>query len=128
MARLGKNKLLETAVRALRAAGWQVRQLSPPNSFPTRLLMEKDGTQVPVCLYIWNLTHGGGSKRPKNEYRIQVTSGVHSFENQPGSVTLILGWGARFGVFAAFDVHCRSARLGSSPSIQIAQETLSKAG
>jgi len=128
MARLGKTKLLEIATAAFQAAGWKVQQTSAPKAFPVYLTMARAGQTVSLCVYIWNLTHGGGSKRPKSEYRIQVTSGVRSFQRPPNCATLILGWSTQFGVFAAFDASSRTGKLGASPSIQITQESLQKAG
>jgi hypothetical protein len=89
--------------------------------------MDRNGQQLRVRAYAWNLTHGGGANRPRHEYRIQITSGVSAFENEPGGVTLILGWSETFGVYAAFDIHHHAAALGSSPSIQISSQALREA-
>lgn len=127
MARLDKPKLIDVVLKAVRAAGWTVALVSSPGAHPARFTMTKGLQRQAVRVYIWNLTHGGGVRRPKHEYRIQITSGVHAFELEPGGTTLILGWSEQFGVFAAFDASRRTASLGSSPSIQISQETLTQA-
>src|SRR4051812_30422555 len=127
MARLDKPKLIDVVLNANRAAGWTVALVSSPGAHPARLTMTKGLQQQVVRVYIWNLTHGGGVRRPKHEYRIQITSGVHAFELEPDGVTLILGWSEQFGIFAAFDASRRTASLGSSPSIQISQATLTQA-
>lgn len=127
MARLDKSKLIDVALSAIRAAGWTVSLVSAPGAHPARFKMMKASQQHAVRIYIWNLTHGGGVRRPKHEYRIQITSGVNAFELEPGGITLILGWSEQFGVFAAFDASRRTASLGASPSIQISQATLTQA-
>jgi hypothetical protein len=79
-----------------------------------------------VRVYIWNLTHGGGEKRPQHEYRIQVT-GIDAFELEPRGKTLILGWSDKSRVLAAFDASRRTRRHGKSPSLQISEHTLEAA-
>lgn len=127
MARLDKSKLIDVVLSAIRAAGWTVSLINAPGAHPARFTMTKGTQQHAVRVYIWNLTHGGGVRRPKHEYRIQITSGVNAFELEPDGVTLILGWSEQFGVFAAFDASRRTASLGASPSIQISQATLTQA-
>jgi putative restriction endonuclease len=81
-----------------------------------------------IRVYVWNLTHGGGTARPKNEYRIQIASlNENRFEPEIGGKTLILGWWNEAEVFAGFDFNKHSDFLGSSPSIQIREESLRNA-
>jgi len=75
-------------------------------------------------LYIWNVTHGGKG-RALDEYRIQIT-GVNSIDMTPPFKTLLLGWDARYGVFAGYNAS-RYATFGSSPSLQIKEGVLDKA-
>ncbi|MDZ7724893.1 MAG: HNH endonuclease [candidate division KSB1 bacterium] len=77
-------------------------------------------------IYIWNLTHGGGSKRPTDEYRIQIT-GIDRFVPEYDGKTLILGWWKEGEVFAGFDFKRHSSDFGFSPSIQIREQALRKA-
>jgi putative restriction endonuclease len=72
------------------------------------------------------LTHGGGSARPKDEYRIQITS-IANFEQKHNEKTIILGWWKEVGVFAGFDYTKHTGKLGFSPSMQIREEFLRKA-
>lgn len=72
------------------------------------------------------MTHGGGVKRPADEYRIQIT-GVSHFEQEPNGKTLILGWWREGEVFAGFDFNKHLGALGFSPSIQIREQALRKA-
>jgi hypothetical protein len=80
-----------------------------------------------VKLYIWNVTHGGGHKRPKDEYRIQIT-GIDKFvQDSDDQLVLIIGWYSELGVFVAFDFFKHAGELGKSPSIQIKEEVINRA-
>lgn len=127
MAKLSKGHLVAAVTAALRSGGWVVEVISPAGDHPVRMQLSGGGTEFILRLYIWNLTHGGGRKRPSNEYRIQITSGVKAFEMEAGGRTLILGWSDQFGAFAAFDAARRSGEIGRSPSIQISAATLDSA-
>ncbi len=119
--RLTKAQLLEVVVAAIRESGWNVLFISENHPFELQMYLESESYRLRV--YIWNMTHGGGSARPADEYRIQVT-GVTRFEKAPGYKTLVLGWWARGGVFAGYDVRKHSAALGFSPSLQIRRGAL----
>ena len=126
MARLTKRELIDLAVEAIAANGWTVTPLTAPGKHPARFIMERDGVEHTVRLYIWNLSHGGKT-RSSEEFRIQVT-GIDRFEPEPNGRTLLLGWGDDFGVFAGFDIQRRLSTFGASPSIQIKAATLQAAG
>ena len=101
--------------------------LSAAREHPFRFRLTNGRVSTNVRLYIWNLTHGGGAKRPRNEFRIQITN-VRQFKPEPDGLTLIMGWSGDFGAFAAFDVAHYARPLGASPSIQIGAAALRKAG
>lgn len=122
--KLSKSDLLHNVVTAITDAGWNVIYLS--DQHPFELNVYHDDQRYFVRVYIWNITHGGGAARPTDEYRIQITSGVHRFERPIGYKTLILGWW-RDGVFAGFDFTKHTGALGSSPSLQIRGECLRQA-
>ena len=126
VANLNKGQLFQKILDGIHDAGWTVTIKSSKNSHPLRFAMERNGATRHVRAYIWNLTHGGGKKRPKHEYRIQIT-GVGAFEKELDAETLILGWDPASGVFAGFDVDRHMGKLGSSPSIQTAKATLETA-
>jgi putative restriction endonuclease len=126
MARLRKHELLDRIVEAVFDSGWSVLHLSSINEHPFRLLIYSAEEAYRVRLYIWNLTHGGGRARPKDEYRIQIT-GVTHFEQTSGEKTLVLGWWDEIEVFAGFDVRKHTGTLGRSPSIQIREAYLREA-
>jgi putative restriction endonuclease len=127
MARLSKSDLLEVLLHSIHQSGWNALILSDDHPFEIRLYQgENSGPRIRV--YIWNITHGGGSARPANEYRIQITGITpHHFLNQPGEKTLILGWWAEGEVFAAWDYQFHQSPLGASPSLQIYEDTLREA-
>lgn len=126
MARLSKQKLRDILVEAIDRSGWSIDAISPSEAHPFRLDLQKDAVQVRVRAYVWNTTHGGAS-RSVDEFRIQITSGITSFEREPNGVTLILGWSETYKVFAGFDIAYHDGSLGSSPSIQIGEATMALA-
>lgn len=101
--------------------------VSAQHPFILRLFQAEESYLVRI--YIWNLTHGGGAKRPANEYRIQVTGidNTVGFDADNIDKVLILGWWDEGDVFAGFDWKYHVGRLGNSPSIQIREEGLRKA-
>ena len=125
--RISKKALLEGITRSIEAGGYRVELRSRPGDHPMRLAIRRGDQEIIVRVYIWALTHGGGPARPSHEQRIQITSGVNRFQVEDGEKTLVLGWSATFGVYAAFDVTRHRARLGSSPSMQIGQNALERA-
>ena len=129
MARLRKPDLFRVVERAILDSGWSFLHLSAPDEHPARYQVYKDEKSFRVKIYIWNLTHGGGTMRAADEYRIQITAlpeptGSQQFIPEIGGKTLILGWWSEIGVFAGFDYNFHKAPLGSSPSIQIRENAL----
>ncbi len=128
MPRLTKDDLLSIIARSISDCGWGVLYLDNPVIHPFRLQIYRNDESYRLRIYIWNLTHGGGSARPRSEYRIQITGLPTSyFEPEIGGKTLILGWWDDVGVFAGFDYNKHSGLLGSSPSIQIREQYLRNA-
>lgn len=127
MPRLTKGRLIGLIEAAAGQTGWTVTPLSARGEHPFRFEMARGSVRHRVRAYIWNISHGGGARRPRNEYRIQITR-VSQFEPEPGGITLILGWSEAFGVFAGFDINHHAQPLGSSPSIQIGAAALEEAG
>jgi len=123
MARLSKQRLLDIIVSSLELSGWAITAISSAGTHPFRFEIEKAGNRMRVRAYIWNTTHGGAS-RSVDEFRIQITSGIETFEREPDGVTLILGWSETYRVFAGFDIAYHDNSLGSSPSIQIGEATM----
>ncbi|MEI2690954.1 MAG: hypothetical protein V9H69_15085 [Anaerolineae bacterium] len=126
MAGLSKTELLEVVVDAVTESGWNVLYLAPSTAHPFQLQLYRGDEGYRTRIYIWTLTHGGGSARPADEYRIQIT-GVDQIQLFPGERTLLLGWWEQEGVFAGFDARKHLGPLGRSPSIQIRRPCLEKA-
>lgn len=121
MATLTKNGLLDLLVRSLEVSGWNVLILSDQKPFRFKVY-DEENKGVEVAVYIWNCTHGGGAKRAKNEYRVQLTGQVP--QKIPGAITLLLGWHLGYEVFVGFDMTKHAGQDSSSPSIQVKEETL----
>jgi putative restriction endonuclease len=102
--------------------------ISAKGDHPARYRVYRDDQGFTVRVYIWNISHGGGSRRSEAEYRIQIT-GLHQDRFQPeiGGKTLILGWWTNNDIFAGFDYRMHSAHLGSSPSFQVGLPALQSA-
>ena len=126
MAQHRKYDLLDHIVKAVTDSGWNALYLASIDEHPFRLQIYREDESYQVRIYIWNLTHGGGRARPKDEYRIQIT-GANYFEQTPNEKTLVLGWWEEVGVFAGFDVRKHTGVLGKSPSIQIRESFLRRA-
>ena len=121
---LAKQDLLEKVITAIKACGWQYLLLK--SDHPFRLRVFRDHETYTIRVYIWNITHGGGTARAPDEFRIQIT-GVSQFEPEPDGKTLILGWWDAVGVFAGFDYRKHAGKLGASPSMQIREAFLQEA-
>lgn len=121
-----KYDLLEIIIQGIRDDGWNIIYLSDTKFHPFRFRIYRDNESHDIKIYVWNLTHGGGSQRPVDEYRIQIT-GTEKFEQEVDGKTLILGWWKEGDVFAGFDYNKHNGILGFSPSIQIREQALRKA-
>lgn len=124
MARLSKSALFDRVTTALTVGGWNYLILV--RAHPFELLIYRGDESYRTRVYIWNITHGGNT-RAADEFRIQITSGVGRFSIAGAERTLVLGWWENVGVFAGFDVSKHLQPLGSSPSIQITEGTLTQA-
>jgi putative restriction endonuclease len=128
MARHRKSDLLDIIVQSIKECNWNVLYIGDIREHPFLLNVYNGDSDKSYLLrvYVWHLTHGGGAKRPIDEYRVQIT-GIKRFERFQGEKTLILGWWDAGRIFAGFDFMKHSGKLGFSPSIQIREEALRKA-
>jgi Methylase-associated X1 len=106
-----KERLFEHMEDAARTSGWTIVRRSKQGAYPGRYAMSRDGRSHELIIYIWNITPGG-KNRPIDEFRIQVTSGVTTFETTAGQETLILGWSGEREVFSGWDVAFHLGALG----------------
>ncbi len=121
-----KFDLLDEIVQSVNDCGWNVIFVEDISNHPFLIKIYNGEESFLLRIYIWHLTHGGGTARPKDEYRIQIT-GTDHFNRNSGEKTLILGWWQQVGVFASFDYSKHIGKLGFSPSMQIREEFLRKA-
>ena len=123
-----KFDLLDHIVQAVNDSGWSVIYVSDINEHPFRLKIYNDEESHQIKVYIWNLTHGGGFRRPADEYRIQITPRTLTrFTQNADEKTLLLGWWDGVNVFAGYDFNKHNGPLGASPSIQIKEKNLRQA-
>lgn len=101
--------------------------ISQPKIHPRRFYVTAGESSFPVWIYIWTLTHGGGAARPKDEYRIQLTSVDPPLPENPDGPTLLLGYEPNTGCFAGFDLGKHRMFSKKSPSIQISISALREA-
>lgn len=121
MAVLNRRDLMAVTIDAIRRAG--ARVLIETAEHPSDLVLVRPESATRIRLYIWNLTHGGGSRRPDDEFRIQITGVEEPVEAPRGAETLLLGWDDGLQVFAAFDPSFHR-HPGASASVQIIREAL----
>ncbi|MPV59976.1 hypothetical protein CFB46_04110 [Burkholderia sp. HI2761] len=121
MSRLAKTDLLGRVLDSIKESGWLPVVIERRHPFLIRARESDSGMVLNLRVYIWNCTHGGGS-RAWNEYRIQSTSG--QLEQRKGERTLLLGWRDELGVFAAWDVEAHIQQNSVSPSAQVKEQTL----
>lgn len=126
MVKYRKSELLDIIVQSIYDCGWNILFVGDIINHPFLLKVYHNDESYLLRIYVWNLTHGGGTARPKDEYRIQIT-GTDHFEQFKGEKTLIIGWWDKAGVFAGFDLSKHTGKLGFSPSLQIREEYLRKA-
>lgn len=126
MANHKKAELIKEVVTSFKSLGWNINVIDD-SKHPFYINIENESNdQFNLIIYIWNLSHGGGSKRPKDEYRIQIT-GIKNFIQEPGKKTLILGYWSELNIFVGFDVTKHLGALGSSPSLQIRESAIHNA-
>lgn len=109
-------RAIEDAFAESSAAALLVSQV---RTQPRRFYVTGGESSFPAWIYIWTLTHGGGAARPKDEYRIQLTSVVPPLPENPEGPTLLLGYEPNTGCFAGFDIRKHRRFSTQSPSIQI---------
>lgn len=90
---------------------------------PRSFLVARNGQQVSIWVYCWNLTRGGRSSLP-DEFRIQMTSVESPLPINPNGHTILLGYDSDREVFAGFDLERHRTFTGRSPSVQVSLSTL----
>lgn len=120
-----KSVLFAKFEDGLRQGGWHWLALGSGSSLPRDYRVWRDDESLTLKVYLWTLTPGGAN-RPIDEWRIQPT-GISSFANTTGTLTVILGYEPNRDLFAGFDYQAHSGALGSSSSLQIKEKALDDA-
>lgn len=122
---LTPKQLFDKVLQAVDESEWRAIIIdSRKKPFKFRLF-RGDEKGFNIRVYIWNCTHGGGSARAKDEYRVQLTGVVPSAVE--GEVTLLLGWHSGYEVFVGFDISKHDGQATQSPSIQVKEDALQNA-
>lgn len=118
-----KRDLLYFVAQAVFECGWNIIYLNDEHPFKIKIFSDTENYFVKIIIY--NITHGGGSKRAANEYRIQVKE--PTIAPEIGYKTLILGYYDALQVFAGWDILKHFGTPGYSASFQIRAENLEQA-
>lgn len=119
MPQIPTPELIQSIVAAIENGNSSTSLTSPPARNPRQFIIQSPQGVLDVWIYIWTLTHGGGTARPRDEYRIQMTSVTPPLERNPRGYTLLLGYEPNTGCFAGFDLAKHTTFSAGSPSIQI---------
>ncbi len=124
MAALPPKQIVAAITDAFTETGASAVLISDERSHPRRFYIVAGESSFPLWIYIWTLTHGGGTARPRDEYRIQLTGVTPPLPENPDGPTLLLGYEQNTKCFAGFDLRKHRIFSRKSPSIQININTL----
>ena len=127
MPQLSTPLLLKSISDALAESDASVVLISSSRKNPRRFVVQAGQNMFELWAYVWTLTHGGGTARPKDEYRIQITGIQPPFELNPSGPTILIGYEPNLQCFAGFDLDKHRVFSTRSPSIQIPITTLHSA-
>ena len=119
MAALSPAQIVAAIEDAFTETGASAALISEQRMHPRRFYVVVGDLSFPVWVYIWTLTHGCGAARPRDEYRIQLTSVTPPLPQNPDGPTLLLGYDPGTKCFAGFDLRRHKNFSLKSPSIQI---------
>jgi len=94
---------------------------------PKRYHVSSGQVSLSLWVYIWTVTHGGGTARPRDEYRIQLTGVTPPLALNPDGATILMGYEPNLNCFAGFDLSKHTMFSRRSPSIQINVNSLRSA-
>ena len=119
MASLPAQLLIKAVEEAFADSGANAVCVPPEDEQPRKFFVQSGQLSFSVWFYMWTLTHGGGSARPKNEYRIQLTGVKPPLATNPDGSTVMIGYEPNTMCFAGFDLTKHRVFSTKSPSIQI---------
>lgn len=128
MPAISPTELVNSILDAVQQSGGSGVYTSPSlQTHPRKFAVQYLDRSFSIWIYVWTLTHGGGSARPENEYRIQLTTVQPPLELNPSGYTLLLGYYPDLEIFAGFNIKEHLQFTAGSPSIQIGFDALQKA-
>ena len=96
------EEILQRVIQSFEESGASALLVSPlEQRHPRVFAVQVGGQAVEIWVYIWTLTHGGGYKRPVDEYRIQLTGVEAPLRLNSDGPTLLLGYDANRTVLQA---------------------------
>jgi putative restriction endonuclease len=113
------KQIVEAIKDAFSEVGATAVLISDAQAHPRRFYISSGEVSFPLWIYIWTLTHGGGKARPRDEYRIQLTSVEPPLLLNPDGPTILIGFEPNLRCFAGFDLSKHKSFSLKSPSIQI---------
>lgn len=119
MPRLSTNLLIKSITDALQESNASAVLISEIRRNPRRFVVQAGQNMFEMWVYIWTLTHGGGTARPKDEFRIQITGITPPLELNPSGPTIMIGYEPNLQCFAGFVLDKHHIFSKRSPSIQI---------
>jgi hypothetical protein len=119
MPALSASRLAQAIVTALNESDASSVVISSARAHPKRFAIQYARNIFELWVYIWTLTHGGGSARPRHEYRIQLTGVSPPLSLNPEGPTILVGYEPNLNCYAGFDVSKHQTFSENSPSIQI---------
>lgn len=120
---LKQSELRVIIEQSLRDCGWNF--FTEQKTHPHQIHAFNEINSLPLKLYIRNCTHGGGAKRPKDEFRIQITGA--KLEIDPTRINLLLGWHSGYSLFVGWDLFYHVNQRSKSPSMQVKEAILEQA-
>lgn len=127
MPSLPAHQLIKAIQDAAQESGGTAFLLSAPTHHPRKFVVQAAGDSFELWVYGWTLTHGGGWARPKDEYRIQMTSVTPPLAINTTGPTVLIGYEPNLSCFAGFNIRKHMNFTAGSPSIQININTLHRA-
>lgn len=120
---ISRQRITQVILDAIHESGGVGMLMDSTAAHPRPFLVARNGQQVSIWVYCWNLTHGGRSSLP-DEFRIQMTTVASPLAMNPSGHTVLLGYESDRGVFSGFDIIRHQEFTSGSPSVQVSRLTL----
>lgn len=120
---ISRQRITQVILDAIHESGGVGMLMDSMAAHPRSFLVARNGQQVSIWVYCWNLTRGGRSSLP-DEFRIQMTTVASPLAMNPSGHTVLLGYEPDRGVFSGFDIMRHQEFTSGSPSVQVSRLTL----